>query len=534
MSKVADYLQSHLLGQIYTRPDMREAYAYDGSVLTQKPEFVVFPRSINDVRKMMRFAWQLAEKGHKLPVTVSGGGGDVTGASLSRGAIIDMSRHMDAIYEYDAKQKLLRLQPGASATAVQSALRLHGAMIPGLDEATTETLGGAIGNDSGGYLSGSMGTMRQWVSQLEIVLDNGEVLQTGRISKRELNKLRGVPGRIGDIYRGINTVLEDYKELISQYAKTDVADRSGYPGIFKVQGSGGSIDLTPLFVGAQGTLGIVAEVIAKAEFTPKDPVAAALFFPKAEKARDAADELAATEPSALEYYDGRFLAEANAQGKTYQWLGDVGKPGAMTWVSYHSFNQRWIKRSLRKLDKIAQKFGATVVSSQQHDYQSLLSLRALPDYLDAPSGQADQGAVSLLNGLYIPSTHFEQFMKGLAKIEKSLRMTLPIEGSLLSSTFQVHPTLSMRKVSDKQKIFKLIDELNALVRSHGGALVGIGGEGRLLGRFAHGDWEKEYAQLMEDVRSVFDPYGILNPDAKKAHQLKTLVGMLSGANPKKK
>ncbi len=534
MSKVADYLQSHLLGDLYTRMDVREAYARDGSVLTQKPEFVVFPRNTNDVRKMMRFAWQLAEKGHKLPITISGGGGDVTGGSLSKGAIMDMSRHMDAIFEYEPKQKLLRLQPGASAAAIQSALRLHGTMMPSLDESTSETLGGAIGNDTGGYLSGDMGTMREWVSQLEVVLDNGEVLQTGRISKRELNKLRGTQGRVGDIYRGIDTVLEDHKDLLAQLAKNDISDRSGYPGIVDVVGKGGSVDLTPLFVGAQGTLGVVVEAIVKSEFTPKEPRAAALFFPSSEQARDAADELAATGPSALEYYDGRFMAEANAQGKTYQWLGEIAKAEAVVWLSYHSFNARQLKKHFKKLAKLSDKYDATLVTSDEHDFESMLTLRSLPDFIDTPHGQVDHGALRLLDGMYVPSERFEQFVQGLAEIEKKLHMTLPYEGSLLSMNFRVHPTLSMRKVGDKQKVFKLLDELASLVEANNGALIGVGGEGRMLARFARQSWDEEYTQMMDEIRDVFDPHRILNPEAKKSHELKTLVGMLSGENPKKR
>lgn len=534
MSKVADYLQSHLLGEIYTRMDVREAYAHDGSILTQKPEFVVFPRNTNDVRKIMRFAWQLAEKGHKLPVTVSGGGGDVTGGSLSKGTIMDMSRHMDSIFEYDAKQKLLRLQTGASSAAILSALRLHGTLIPGLDSSTNETLGGAISNDTGGYLSGSMGTMREWVSQLEVVLDNGEVLQTGRVSKRELNKLRGTGGRVGDIYRGIDTILEDHKALLDELDKTGIDDRSGYPGIIDVSGKGGSLDLTPLFLGAQGTLGVVVEAIVKAEFTPKEPQAIALFFTKAEKARDVADELAATDPSALEYYDGRFLVEANSQGKTFQWLGEVGKAEAVIWLSYHSFNPRQIKKNLKRLEKLADSHGAVMVKSVDYDYESLLSLRTLPTYVDTPSSHVDHGAVPLFDGLYVPSARFEQFVNGVADIEKKLHMTLPIEGSLLASTYRIHPTLSMRKVSDKQKVFKLLDELNALVIDNGGALVGLGSEGRLLGRFARSAWDEEYSQMMDEIRAVFDPYNILNPEAKRSHELRTLVGMLSSTNPTKK
>lgn len=511
------------------------AYARDGSVLEQKPELIVFPRHTNDVRKLMRFAWQLAEKGHKLPVTVSGAGGDVTGGTLSKGAIIDMSRHMDNVYEYDAKQKLLRVQPGASAAAVQSALRLGGTTLPALDETTSETVGGAIGNDTGGYLSGSMGMMRDWVSQLEVVLDNGEVMQTGPISKREFNKLRGTQGRVGDIYRGIDTVLEDHKDLITDLAKSDLIDRSGYPGIANVRQKGGGIDLTPLFVGSQGTLGVVVETILKTEFIPKEPQAAALFFDSVEQAHDAADDLASTRPSALEYYDGRFFHEASAQGKTYQWLGEIaGAPAAIVWVSYHSFGARSGKKNFKKLAKLAVKYDATLYTSADHDYESMLSLRGMIDYIDTPSSHIDHGALRLMDGMHVPAAQFDQFMTGLRKLETSLHMTLPLEGSLLAGLYRIHPTLSMRRVSDKQKVFKLLDELTKLTAACGGALIGVGGEGRLLSRFARSQWDEEYTAMMDEIRAVFDPHNILNPETKRSHELKTLVSQLSSDNPSKK
>ena len=534
MSKVANYLQSHLVGEIYTRMDVREAYSRDSGVMAEKPDLVIFPRTTNDVRKLVRFAWQLAEKGHAMPITAAGGGGDVTGASLSSGAIVDMTRYMDAISEYEPKQKLLRLQPGATAASIQSALRLNGTVIPALDAGASDTLGGAIAGDAIGMLSGSMGSMGAWVSRLEVVLDTGELLQTGPVSKRELSKGMGTQSRIGDIYRGIDTILEDHKDLLAAMAKSEVTDRSGYPGIAKVRQRGGGIDLTPLFVGSQGTLGVIVEAIVKAEFVPSEPQAAVLLFESSEAARDAADAIVKTGPSVLEYYDARFYEAAREQGKVFAWAGELpDKVDAVRWVGYHSFNSRGVRKNLKKLTKIAAERQATMVSSDKNDFEHILSFRDLPSYVDAPVGKVDRGALLLGDGFFVPAERLEAFLGALTDLEKSLKLQLPIEGSLLSGVYRLHPSLSMKRVSDKQKVFKLLDGLQAVLAGCNGALVGSGGEGRLLGRFAHSAWDDEYRDMMAKVKQVFDPHGIFNPSSKQANDLKTMAGNMASDNPKK-
>ena len=535
MSKVANYLQSHLVGEIYTRMDVREAYARDGGVMAEKPDVVVFPRTTNDIRKVARFAWQLAEKGHVMPLTACGAGGDVTGGNLSSGAILDLTRYMDKVYEYEPKQKLLRLQPGASAASVQSALRLHGAMVPALDVGAADTIGGSIAGDSIGMLSGSMGSMGEWVSQLEVVLDSGDAIQTGPITKRALNKLMGTQGREGDIYRGVDTILEDHKELITDLSKNGVIDRSGYPGIAKVRQKGGGIDLTPLFVGSQGTLGVIAEVIMRAEFVPSEPQAAVLLFAKSEAARDAADKIVKTGPSVLEYYDGKLYKAARDQGKVFAWAGELPEEvGAMLWIGYHSFNARGIKKSFKKLSKIAEEHKATMINTDDNEYDHLVSLRDLPGFVDAPVSRVDSGALLLGDGMYVPIERFEAFLGGVADLEKKLSLELPIEGSMLSGIYRVHPSLSMKRVSDKQKVFKLLDGLQALLAGCDGSLVGAGGEGRLLGRFTHAAWEDEYRDMMTKIKQVFDPHGLLNPAVKQPHDLKVLANSMASDNPKRK
>ena len=108
MSKIANYLRGHLLGEIDFRPDVRQAYINDAGVLSLAPEMIVAPRNTEDIRKTARLSWQLAERGHVQAITARGSGRGTTGGAIGRGAIADMSRHMNNIFEYDAKQRLVR------------------------------------------------------------------------------------------------------------------------------------------------------------------------------------------------------------------------------------------------------------------------------------------------------------------------------------------------------------------------------------------------------------------------------------------
>ena len=133
MSKVASYLQEHILGQVSTDPAVLSSMSHDASVLEIKPEMVVFPRTTNDIRKVARFCYQLAEKGHVLPITTRGLGSDQTGAAIGKGIILSTPAHMNTIYEYEPKQKLVRVQPGVNFGALNDALRLHGVSIASID-----------------------------------------------------------------------------------------------------------------------------------------------------------------------------------------------------------------------------------------------------------------------------------------------------------------------------------------------------------------------------------------------------------------
>ena len=79
MSKITDYLNEHITGDVVATDNVRKQFATDGSILSLTPNLVAYPRIADDVRKVARFAWRLAERGQVLPITPRGNGTDVTG-----------------------------------------------------------------------------------------------------------------------------------------------------------------------------------------------------------------------------------------------------------------------------------------------------------------------------------------------------------------------------------------------------------------------------------------------------------------------
>lgn len=531
MSKISQYLQSHIQGEVSTRLDVRESVAKDSGALTMRPDMVVYPRSMSDVRKVIRFALQLAEKKHAVGLIPRGSGTDNTGSAIGRGIAMVLSRHMNAIYEYDAKQKLLRLQSGAKITSVQSALRLHGVAIPALNLSDEGTIGGAVAVDASGRLSGKFGSVRRWVEQIEVILDNGEVLQTGRISRKELEKIKGQPGRIADIYRGIETIIEDNAELIELMKQETLPDKSGYPGIAEVVGKNGSFDLLPLFIGSQGTLGVIVEMIVRGEFVPHEPVAVAAVFKTAQDARDAADQLARLDPVVLEYFDGIFLKSAAESGKSYSWIkNEVTTYGAALELEFHEFSDGKKHKIIKKVTKILEKYDCDIISTQDASLHDVLAARHSLSLMTTPPDHNDRAALSLTSGFYVNPQRFDEFTKELLNLSEALKIDLPIHGSILKSIYAVAPTFSMQKTADKQKLLKLLDQLTVLVAKYDGAIVGDGSEGRLLSRFARASWSEEYEKMMDDIKKVFDPNNILNPNVKASIELRDLVAMLRADN----
>lgn len=531
MSKVSAYLQGHIIGEISTRNDDRNRASFDQSILQQKPDMVMYPRSTNDIRKLVRFSSQLASKGHILAIHPRGLGQGVTGGSLGSGVVLDTSKYLNRIFEYDPKQKLVRVQPGASIATLDSTLGLQGMSILPL-RGVTGTVGGAVADDGGGIYAATYGSTNSSISQLEVVLDSGDVIQTGPLSKRELNKRKGLQGREGDIYRGIDGVLEDHAEFIRKGQKDGLVDRSGYAGIFDVEAKPGQFDLTPLFVGSQGTLGIISEMIMKIDFIARDVSMAVLAFDDLTVLQGALATIIKQNPTFFTIYDGDYFRQAAQQGCSFEWLPvAVDQVKFVALVGYDDMNEHVRKRNIMRMVKACQKLSiATFTPNTTAEADSVNAVFDITKYAVTPFDGSEQTAVVLAENIYIPDDKFIDFLEGVERLSAEAQLPLLLDGSVLSNMYSLRVQMSLARVGDKQKYLKLIAQVAATAKDLDGALVGAGGDGQILGYTVRNDWDEEYRQICDEIKKIFDPNGILNPAVKHATDVKDLVKSLRSHN----
>jgi len=531
MSKISQYLNEHILGEVTSAESARKIFSTDGSVLSITPELIVHPRVTNDIRKVARFTWQLAEKGHVMPMTTRGGGSDLTGAAIGKGIIINNLAHLNKIIYISQKSKdqFVHVQPGVNFATLNETLNSHDMTIPVWPtSAKFSTIGGAVANNSSGLASGRNGLIRDWVNRLEIVLSNGDLIETSRITRRELNKKKGLQTFEGEIYRKIDGIIEDNQELIKDKIDLDARDNAGYPGIAKVKQRDGSFDLTPLIIGCQGTLGIISEIVLKTEFYSNEESALVATFKSAEAARDAADILATLKPASIQFLDGELFNMAKTHGKKYLFQTDelVDLIGAVLYVSFDDYGDRARTHKIKSATKKLSKLETTIFASTNHPIEDLFAVRDVSSVLLQPEIK-EESMPSLIDGASIPANRREDFIAALDELATKHHVKLPLQIQWLDNIIDTRPIMQLHRVGDKQKVFKLIADYAELVNKFDGCLIAKSGEGRLKATAVYKQLDDDLIEMYAQIRAVFDPFGTMNPGVKQQSDLKTLISHLN-------
>jgi len=530
MNKIAQYLNEHILGEVCSDETSQQRFSRDGSVLSINPEFIIHPRVTNDIRKVARFSWQLAEKGHVLPITIRGGGSDKTGAAIGKGIIINTVAHLNKTIFVSLKNKdqFVHVQPGVNFGALNETLKSHGMIIPTYpSSANYSTVGGAVANNSGGIQSGRFGLTGDWVMRLEVILANGDLIESNRINKHELNKKKGLQTFEGEIYRKIDGIIEDSQQIIADKIANNAPDNTGYTGISKVKRRDGSFDLTPLLIGSQGTLGLVSEIVLKTDyFNSKESIVVAIFD-NAETARDTATAMASLQPTVLDLLDGELFDEAHSCGKKYIFSDNYSdrKVGTVMFISFNDFGDRVQHRKMKQTIKKLSKLDVTVFTSVDYSSDELHAVREVGSVI-MQSNNKDESRPPLLDGASIPSNRREEFIIAVGELATKHHVKLPLHIQWLNGVIYTRPKLNLHIVSDKQKTFKLISDYIEIVAKFGGSMSVYSGEGRLRSTAAYAQLDEDELDVYNQIRSAFDPFGTLNPDVKQKTEMKTLISNL--------
>lgn len=517
MSKVAQYLQEHLNGEVLHTPAIRKYFSTDGGVFTVTPSLVVYPRNEGDVRKTARFTWQLAERGRIIPITARGMGTDQGSAAVGSGAVMVFPAHMNRILEYDGKTGDVVIEPGILYGKLQQTLHTHGRFLPPYPSSIEySTLGGAIANNASGEKTFKYGCTRDFVKGLRVVLANGEVIETRRLSKRELNKKMGLTSFEGEVYRALDGLIEENKQVIKDMHLKVSKNSAGYD-IADVKRKDGSFDLTPLIVGSQGTLAIVSEAtIATVPYNPATTLIAA-FFEDLDVAQQAIDQISKLpeSPSAMELVDEnllKFLDEHNPN----QLKGIVTKPfhKLIVLIEFDNANARTQKRLSKKTTKILDKLSVTYkVETDEHEKEQLWKIRHSAAAVISHS-EGNLKALPIIEDGIVPDGKIHEYIKNVYAMFDKYNLKVAMWGHAGNANLHMQPFLDLSQVGDRQKVFKIIDEYYNMVISMGGSTSGEHSDGRLRAPYLNKLYGDAVYTIFQKTKLIFDPYNILNPGVK--------------------
>ena len=276
---------------------VREEHGQSESLVSAGlPDAVVFPRTTAEVAALARWSAE-----HRVPLIGWGAGTSLEGHALavSGGVVVDF-REMAAVLEIRAEDRLVRVQPGITREALNRELRTTGLMFP-VDPGANASLGGMAATRASGTTAVRYGTMRDNVRGLEVVLAGGEVIRTG----------------------------------------------SGAPK------SAAGYDLTALFVGSEGTLGLMTELTLRLHGQPEAVMTAVAAFPSVVAAVDcviATMQMGLT-PARIEFLDVETVAACNANS------GLNLPPAPQLLVEFHG-HPEGLAEDVRRFRDLAAEFGA--------------------------------------------------------------------------------------------------------------------------------------------------------------------------------
>ncbi|MFJ9061715.1 FAD-binding oxidoreductase [Streptomyces sp. NPDC102409] len=435
---------------LITDPDITASYAHDMASFCDAgaPAVVVLPRTVEEVQHVMRTATAL-----RVPVVPQGARTGLSGAAnASDGCIVLSLVKMDRILEISPVDRIAVVEPGVVNATLSRAVNEHGLYYPP-DPSSWEmcTIGGNIGTASGGLCCVKYGVTAEYVLGLEVVLADGRLLNTGR------RTAKGVAG----------------------------------------------YDLTRLFVGSEGSLGIVVKAVLALRPQPPQQLVLAAEFPSAAAACDAVCRIMERghTPSLLELMDRTTVRAVNA-------MASMGLPETTEALLLCAFDTPDPAADLAAVGGLCTAAGATEVVPADDVAESELLLQARR--LSLPALETVKSA-TMIDDVCVPRSRLGAMIEGTAAIAEKFGLTIGVCAH--AGDGNTHPVVCFdhTDADESRRARESFDEIMALGLELGGTITGEHGVGVLKKEWLARELGEVGVEVQRGIKAAFDPLGLLNP-----------------------
>ncbi len=501
-------------GDIEKNPELLLAHSRDASVFEITPSAVLYPKNADDISRAILYA-----RAQKMPISIRAGGTCMTGGSLTSGLMLNMTRYMTDV-GIDPHVQTAKVSMGAMFRDVESVAASHKLMFaPYPSSHLICGIGGMIGNNASGEKSIRCGATVDNVVNLEAVLADGAMLSAR-------------PVLIADLRAG-NTDLEGaslrmHVEALRLYEKYGPRLAAIFGRVKKVSAGyrldrivnekEGTINLTPLFIGAQGTLGIVTKATLALAPIPTSTRLLLVSVDRLAELPFILKTILAHNPEGVETFDLHTFARAKiSMPSETELLAPVFARGCRL-VVLAQFSEDTQAATDAQARMCAEALSVHPVSVTYVEDVNLASAAwkirrasyAVMRQQDSDSLQP----VPCIEDIIVPIDRFAELVPRLERILAAYRVSYGFHGHIGDGALRVIPIIDLADQSAAATIVHLSRDVFELVRELGGSMSGDHSDGIIRSPFLYELYGQDIFECFREIKKLFDPENILNPEKK--------------------
>lgn len=506
------------IGQHYAD---RLSMATDNSIYQNLPDAILFPKSLADIVMITQLA--ATDEYRDLTFTPRGGGTGTNGQSLTHGVVVDLSRHMNNILEFNAEEGWVRVEAGVVKDQLNAWLKPHGFFFaPELSTSNRATIGGMVSTDASGQGSLVYGKTSDHVLGACAVLLSGEVIHTCPLTTEQaLTRSQGVTQEAA-IYGEVLSSCQDNYALIEEKFPKLNRFLTGYDLRHVFSQEEQRFDLTRILCGAEGALAFIAEVKLNVLPLPKVRQLINIKYDSFDSALRNAPFLVEAKALSVETIDSTVLNLAredivwhsvselitDVEGHTMQGINLVEFAG-----NDLSQVEQQVSALCHQLEELRASGQAGVIGYQCcRELEQVERIYAMRKKAVGLLGNAKGRAkpIPFVEDTAVPPEHLADYITQFRAILDSHKLSYGMFGHVDAGVLHVRPALDMTLPEHHQLMLTLSDQIAELTRAYGGLLWGEHGKGYRSAYSADFFGPELYHQLRR-IKTAFDPDNRLNP-----------------------
>ncbi len=507
-SPLEEALRSAVRGEVRCDPTMRGIYATDASHYQMVPQAVVIPLDEADVVATVRVA---RERG--VPITSRGGGTSLAGQTFGSGIVIDFSKHLCKVLEVNETERWARVEPGIVRDHLNGSLRerkLHFAPDPATS--SRATVGGMIANNSSGTRSIVYGKTVDHLLAVRLLLSDGSIVELGARDAATWAAAAGDPSRAGELYRGVERIVETNRDEI----------RARYPKVMRRVG-GYNLDelldpaernLAKLVCGSEGSLGIILDATVRLTPLPGATALCIVHFDDAVEAVRHVPAMLEHAPSTIELLDDSIIPESRRNPSTRLFADFFeGEPAAIDIVEFMADTQAEADERAIAFAADMRRRGIGYAHVLRHDPRAISNvweLRRLAFGLQS-NVKGPRRPLDFVDDACVPVEHLADYVVKLKAICARHGVECPIGAHASVGVLHPKPMLDLHDPEDVKRMRAIAWEAFELVREYGGSWAGEHGDGLVRGEFIRPFFGDRLYEAFREVKGLFDPPNLMNP-----------------------